>query len=230
MLQRAEMHLKKEKSGINMNRLCKGMWWYNEIRIVISLWYLLIRETYLKEFDQKQDLYDYEPREIQRQQGGLWRDKLSKQLNLVSYVCFWSCRSHLGISSIVQWFLHRGRWSSLPTAVPNCWHPLRMILERKGSGFQSPDPFKSSPCQLPVVKVFAGADCLPPLRCRLAAEGAPALRHPHSRREHRHLHLQQQEITAAHCTLQKCLHTEHCRVRLLPAPDSVCVCYPMLLT
>lgn len=72
MLQRAEMHLKKEKSGINMNRLCKGMWWYNEIRIVISLWYLLIRETYLKEFDQKQDLYDYEPREIQRQQGGLW--------------------------------------------------------------------------------------------------------------------------------------------------------------
>lgn len=93
-------------------------------------------------------------------------------------MCFWSCRSHLGISSIVQWFLHRGRWSSLPTAVPNCWHPLGMILERKGSGFQSLDPFKSSPCQLPVVKVFAGADCSPTLalqaRSRRSARAPPS--------------------------------------------------------
>lgn len=127
-------------------------------------------------------------------------------------------------TSIVQWLLHRGQWSSLPMAVPNCWHPLGMTLERKGSEFQILNPFQSSSCQLTVVKVFSWADCSPTLCSRLAAKGAPALRHPRSWGKHCHLHLQQQEITAAHCPLQKCLHTEHCRVRLLPAHLTMCVC------
>lgn len=233
MLQRPEMHLKKEKSGINMNRLVKGMWWYNEIRIIICLWYILVRAIYLK--DQKQqDLYDYGPREIKRQQGGLWLMEVTwliiKTVNFSFPGVFLELQVPLGILSIVQWLLYRGWWSSLPMAVPDRWHPLGMTLERKGSEFHCLDPFKSSSCQLTVVKVFAWADCSPtlPFQARSQRSGrAPPSSLP------RRAPSPPPSTTGGHSSPLRSPKVSPYRTlqgKVPPcSPDYVCVCYLMLL-